>query len=296
MRRSAVWVFIFFFLMMTVRVDGAERMELPRKGDYDREDTQERDDVSGLSSGEADIAAEHAGSVLWTNGETGYQVVVVDDAALLTSEEKALLASDMQAVTAYGNAVFKSVSYNDYSASRFAQDYYHSLMGSASGTLFLIDMFNREIYIFSDGAVYRTITAAYASTITDNVYRYASDQDYYQCASRAFGQIHALLSGRRIAQPMKYISNALLALILAALINYFLVRVLSASSKPDTREILNAVHARFAFSNAQRSLTDQKKVYQPRSTGSGGGHGGGHSSGGRSGGSHRSGGGGGHRF
>lgn len=292
MRKSGIRVFILLFLMMTLRVDGAERRELPRKGDYNVQDTQERD----ASSGEADIAESDSGCVLWMNEETGYQVAVEDDADLLTDEEKALLAFDMRALTAYGNAVFKSVSYNNYSASWFAQDCYHRLMGSESGTLFLIDMSNREIYIFSDGAVYKTVTTAYANTITDNVYRYASDQDYYQCASRAFGQIHALLSGRRIAQPMKYISNALLAFILAALLNYFLARSLSRSSKPGTGEILGSISTRFDFQNPRKILTSQTKVYDPpSSSSSGGGHSGG---GGRSGGGggHSSGGGGGHRF
>lgn len=237
---------------------------------------------------------------VWSNPETGYCVILEDDADLLSQEEEAQLASQMQEITDYGNALFKTISYNNFSASYFAEDYYHGQFGNESGTLFLIDMGNRELYIFSDGAVYQTITKAYATTITDNIYRYASDQDYYLCASTAFGQIHTLLSGRRIAQPMKYISNALLALILAALINYFIVRLMSTSSKPDKREILNSVYAKFAFSDVQKKLTKQSKVYHPRSTGSssgshsGGGRshssGGGHSSGGRSGG------GGGHRF
>ena len=230
---------------------------------------------------------------VWSNPETGYCVILEDDADLLSQEEEAQLASQMQEITDYGNALFKTISYNNFSASYFAEDYYHGQFGAESGTLFLIDMGNRELYIFSDGAVYKTITKAYAATITDNIYRYASDQDYYLCASTAFDQIHTLLSGRRIAQPMKYISNALLALILAALINYFIVRLLSTSSKPDKREILNSVYAKFAFSDAQKKLTKQSKVYHPRSTGSSSGShsgGGGHSSGGRSGG------GGGHRF
>ena len=235
---------------------------------------------------------------IWSNPETEYCIVLEDDADLLSSQEKAQLASQMQKITDYGNAVFKSVSYNSSSASYFAEDYYHRQFGTASGTLFLIDMDNRELYIFSDGAVYRTITTAYANTITDNVYRYASDQDYYQCAATAFDQIHTLLSGRRIAQPMKYVSNALLALILAALINYFIVRLMSTSPKPDRREILNSVYAKFAFSNIQKKLTKQSKVYRPRNTGSGHSHSGGgrsHSSSGHSS-SGRSGGGGGHRF
>ena len=96
------------------------------------------------------------GNAPWSNAETGYCVIVEDDADLLSDDEETLLASQMQAITSYGNAVFKSISYNNYSASWFAEDYYHSLLGTgSSGTLFLIDMDNRELYIFSDGAVYR---------------------------------------------------------------------------------------------------------------------------------------------
>ena len=116
----------------------------------------------------------------------------------------------------------------------------------------------------------------------------------------AFDRIHSLLAGRRIAQPMKYISNALLALILASFINYFVVRLTSRSSKACTKEILDSISTKFSFTNPRRKLDYQTKAYQPAS--SGGGHsggsghhgGGGHSSGG--GGGHSSGGGGGHRF
>ncbi len=236
------------------------------------------------------IASE---AILWENSETGYHVAIEDDAGLLNDEEKSLLLTKMQEITAYGNAVFKSIDYNIYSTSSFASSYYHELFGSNSGTLFLIDMDNREIYLFSDGAIYRTITSSYADTITDNVYRYASHEDYCTCASKAFEQVYSLLSGQKIAQPMKYISNLLLALILAALINYFLVRLLSVSSKPGSGEILGAISPRFVFTDPKKIKTSQTKVYSPPSNSSGdsgshsGGGGGGHSS---------SGGGGGHRF
>lgn len=233
-------------------------------------------------------------SVRWDNQETGYRIVIEDDADLLSEEEIQQLLLDMQGITDYGNAAFKSLSDNEYSTSYFAQNYYHQIFNQESGTLFIIDMDNREIYIFSDGAIYRTITVSYANTITDNVYTYASDGDYYRCASKAFDQIQSLLSGQKIVQPMKYISNALLALILAALINYFLARILSGTSKPGTSEVLNAVSTKFAFYDPHMKLTSQTKVYSPPSSSSGGG---GHSGGGGGGGGgHSSGGGGGHRF
>ena len=239
--------------------------------------------------------AESQNTILWENPDTGYCIILEDDAQLLGSREQEELVAAMRTVTAYGNAAFKSISANAYSAASFADDYYHGLFGTESGTLFLIDMDNRELYLFSDGAIYRTIGKSYADTITDNVYRYASDGDYYLCASRAFEQIGAVLAGEKIAQPMKYISNALLAFILAALLNYFLARSLSRSSKPGTGEILGSISTRFDFRNPRKILTSQTKVYDPPSSSSSGGSGGGHSGGG-GGGGHSSGGGGGHRF
>ena len=165
------------------------------------------------------------------------------------------------------------------------------MFGTDSGTLFVIDMDQRNIWIHSDGAVYEVITTAYANTITDNVYRYASKGDYYGCASEAFRQIHELLRGRRIAQPMKYISNALLALILALLVNYGLVIGFTRLRKPKKEEILASIHRRFDYRNLHAVYTHQTKIYDPVSGGSSGG---GSSSGG--GGGSSSGGGGGHSF
>ena len=159
-----------------------------------------------------------------------------------------------------------------------------------NGTLFLIDMDNRELYIFSDGDVYRTVTTSYANVITDNIYTYASDGDYFTCADNAFDQIASLLEGQKIAMPMKYISNALLALLLSALLNYFLVSFLSRSRKCSDEELLSAGQASFVFRNAAAKKTTTTKVYNPSSSGSGGGSSGGGGGGGSSGG------GGGHSF
>lgn len=54
--------------------------------------------------------------------------------------------------------------------------YYIGALG-CMGTVFAIDMDNRNIWIHSDGAVYQVVTKGYADTVTDNVYRYASRGD-----------------------------------------------------------------------------------------------------------------------
>ncbi|MCM1183839.1 MAG: TPM domain-containing protein [Roseburia sp.] len=246
-------------------------------------------------------AESEADDVVYTNADTGYSVRINDDADLLTEEEERALCADMRPVTDFGNVLFVSISENPSSAARYAESYYHERCPGQSGTLFLIDMDNRMLWIYSDGSVYRAVTSDYANTITDNVYRYASSGDYYRCASKVYEQIYALLQGQKIAQPMKYISNLFLSLLLALLANYLLVRLLSRTRKPARSELLGSMPIRSSFANLRRTLIHQKKVYVS-SSGSSSGHGssgGGHSrsGGGSSGGGHsHSGGGGGHRF
>lgn len=234
--------------------------------------------------------------VIYENPDTSYKVCIEDEADLLTDEEEKLLGAQMEEITAYGNAAFVSLDSNYTSTESYAKEHYRQLFGSDSGTMFMIDMYNRNIWIHSNGSIYRTITNSYADTITDNVYTYASDQDYYGCASEAYTQIATLLAGRRIAQPMKYISNALLALIAALLINYFIVRTFSRSRKASENEILENIYTQCSVEHPQSSFIRQKKTYSPPSSSdsSSGDSSGGGSSGG--GGGSSSGGGGGHSF
>jgi uncharacterized protein len=96
---------------------------------------------------------------------------------------------------------------------------------------------------------------------------------------------------------MKYITNALLAVIVALLINFVLVRIRGRKIKASKKELLAATLIGLAVSGATINLLSTKKMYSPRDTGSGssggssGGGGGGGGGGGFSGG-----GGGGHSF
>ena len=233
-----------------------------------------------------------------TNAETGYQIYVDDWADLLTDSEEAQLKTLMEPITAYGSVAFVSIADNPtYSTSNYADEYYYDHFGYASGTVFLIDMEERYIYIHSNGVIYETVTKSYANTITDNSYSYASDGDYYQCAATAFEQINDLLEGRKIAQPMKYISNALLSIILALLINYFVVMFVSRGRKPSNSQLLDGIYSKVEINNPRMDLVNQTKRYSPQSSGSSGSSS--RSSGGRSGGGGGGGsrgGGGGHRF
>ena len=234
--------------------------------------------------------ADCCAQTYYTNSDTGYRVEIEDDAGLLTSEEISQLASSMEDITEYGNVAFKSVSYNASSASSFAKSHYRNLFGQKSGTLFLIDMDNREIYIFSDGRVYRAINKSYALSITDNVYRYASAEQYFKCADSAFSQMFTLLEGGRILQPMKYINNALLAMILSLLFTFAWVCIYSGQNKPTDAQLMKKIHKSLSLTPPVAVCTHKTKTYSPQSSDSGG------SGGSSGGGGGSSGGGGGHSF
>ena len=229
--------------------------------------------------------------VVFIHNTTGYAAYIDDDADLLSEEEEAALASEMEALTEYENIAFCSTYDAGYGTASYARSYTEARFSGSSGSVFLIDMGNRMIYIDSYGAARKRITTAYANTITDNIYRYASDADYYKCASVAFSQMHTLFEGGRIAQPMKYISNLLLALVLALLINFLFVMHHARKHKPSHSELLRGLYHKVDVTNGAVNFINQTKRYNPPSSsssggggrsGGGGGGGGGHSGGGHS--------------
>lgn len=246
----------------------------------------------------ASAHAEEIGELSGTwyiNDETGYKIELHDDASLLEESELRALAENMKGLTKYGSVGFFTSDTEGFRTSELAHSLYDEYLwkqssGTESGTMFLIDMANRKIYIYSNGVIYKTITNAYANTITDNVYKHATRGDYYKCAREVFLSEQTLLEGRKIAQPMKYVSNLFLALALAILINYILVKLFSRAKSPSDREMLAAIAATQRMNHVDVQFDRETKTYSPQSSGGGGGG----RSGGGGGGS--SGGGGGHSF
>ena len=211
-----------------------------------------------------------------------YKYIIEDDADLLSESQRAILIDEMAPLSKYGNIIFKTINENNSTTKSYASNYYHNNFGTESGTVFLIDMDNREIYIFSDGNNYTYITSDKAYSITDNVYRYASDGNYYECARKAFSQIKDVLEGRKISEPMRYISNAFIAITLASFINFFIVMFHSKIKTSKDKEIISNCKINFEIGEIGAHKTGTKRVYSPQSDGgsSGGGGGGGGSSGG----------------
>lgn len=259
-------------------------------------------------SGQAVYAADRGpslkderGMAVCVNPKTDCRAVVEDDAGLLNEKERADLLEKMEDITEFGNVAFKSVNENRNSTEAYARDHYRELFGDSGGLLFVVDMDNRYIYLYSHGKIYQTITEEYANTITDNVYRYASREDYYSCAWNVYDQACKVLDGQKIAMPMKYICNILLAVNLGLLINYFLVKLLTGKNSTSADDVIRSEQHRLNITDVTAQYRNTTKTYSPTSSGSSGGGGSSHSGGGShsSGGSHSggsSGGGGGHSF
>jgi len=221
-----------------------------------------------------------------------FKLIIEDEANLLTPEEIEKLHDKMASLTEWGNVAFKTVPVggNTYgSTASLASAYYHEKFGTESGSVFIIDMDKRNIYIFSDGYNYTIITDGKAEIITDNIYRYATNEDYYTCAYTAFDQMSTILSGGKILEPMRHISNIVVAIVLAFFINFLIVSSSTRIKKEDTDEVFKNCDIDVKASNISGRKTGTHRVYSPQSSGSSGGGGGG-------GGGGSSGGGGGHSF
>lgn len=233
------------------------------------------------------LVEEDKGYYLYENDSSGYQILIDDAAGLLSEDEGRQLAPYMAGCSDGGYVMLVTTDYNDRgNAEAYAENYYRSRIPEESGILFLIDMDTRELLFYSEGAYHRELSGSTMNVIGDNIYKYASNGDYYSCAQEAFSEISDVLEGKRIAAPMKYISNACLAILLALIINYFIARGVSKAAKPSDSEIMNSIFSRFSFTDPAVKFLHESRRYSPRSSGSGGsgggGGGGGHSSGGHS--------------
>lgn len=230
------------------------------------------------------------------NSDTDYKMIIDDQAGYFSDDEIDSLTDVMNQITAYSNvAVLTTESHSYSSTSRLAEAYSDDNFGShANRIVFVIDRDLNEIYLDTGGKTQRTINSARATSITDNTYVYATasyGRDYYTCAYKTMEQVLTLLEGGRIAEPMRYTCSALLAIILALIINYFIVMFYSRSRKESANAIISGIYANANVVNPNPVFIRQTRHYSPPSSSSGGSSGGGGSFGGGGGGGGHSGGG-----
>ena len=211
------------------------------------------------------------GGLEYSNPDTGFRAVVIDELGLMTSAEQEQLLEDMKAITKYGNAAFWSTDTYTSQEVEQARLKRRELFGLTSGTIFVVNMGVRKISLQNYGYIESLLPSSYANTITNNVRNYATRKDYYGCASRAFSQVLTLMEGNRIAQPMKYMSNASIALMLGLMIMLLQVfRHASSFTRPNVRTLIAASAAGALSVFALNAVvTGSERKYSPPSSSSG---------------------------
>ena len=222
---------------------------------------------------------------------SAYRVVIQDDAGLLDTAELADVRAEMEAVAQYCNVgLYTTNRRSGQSAQEQAKAWGNRTFGTADYTVFVIDMYQRWMEIYSSERIYRVVTRAKANTITDNTYKYATNGKYADCAKEVFAEIRQVLEGYEIASPMRKVTNALVAVAVALLLAYLLIYArMEKETEVSVPGIITVMAAGAGTAVLAKKLTRTVK----HSSSSGGGHGGG--GGGFSGGG-GGGGGGGHGF
>ena len=230
------------------------------------------------------------------NGTSGHVVVMDDMAELFDDEQAQQILEVMGKAAAFCNVFFVSnqeeytgsvSSYAKAQLGRLSSEYQAD---KRSSTVFVVDLYNRELYIYSGEETYKVITSAKANLITDNVYSYASKGDYFQCTMETFRQIALVLDGQAIAEPMRYATAGFLAVFTGMAVSFVIILLQSRRKTATEQEMEPMFLVSECDTDLQKVLTKTTRTrHHEGSSGSGG-------SGGGGGGGFSGGGGGGHSF
>lgn len=286
------------------------------------------------------FSSEAAKVTEYDNGINEYKVFYSDDNSLISAKDKKEIIEYAKGMTENCNIgifVFEGETTGfakEDDTVRLTEKLYRQVANDDNGSVLVIDMDSRYIEVVNFGDNAYTVNSYDCATITDNIYTYARNEQYAQCAMNGLEQLDTILKGHRIPNSMKVISNIAFALFIALMINFIVLIISSKERRVSNKALMEKVEKKvdikeftnyYAFNKQENLKVGDAKTFIGnvsilayfivkyfllavwytilgilKSGGGSGGHsGGGHSGGGRSGGG-RSGGGhtshGGHRF
>lgn len=206
-----------------------------------------------------------------------YTIIIEDDADLLTPAEEQKLKKQMAVLTEFGYVMFKTTNTANGTGTplRYIQNYYYSKLGNKSGVAFYIDMKKREVCACATGGLDKIITSSKCDTIMDNVYRYATRKEYFECAKETFIQMNRVLNGEKIAESMKYYCNGIIAVMISLFISYGFYIMISKNRRASNKELIDECKIYLDHTDIEVRKTGSHSVYSPVESSSGGSSGGG---------------------
>ena len=196
------------------------------------------------------LTPEPAGAVSKTENTSQsaqvYDILIMDEANLLTAEEEQRLAKDMLPLSAYCSVAFwttnERTSDVGAQALQFCNKYIRDDQNYPA-LLFMINMGNRKIWMFSRGSMRKHIGDVEVNTIPDKVAVYATNKQYYQCASEAFAACMQFIDGKKVLSPFRIACLVLLAVAAGLIAAYKTAYRFSISSKPDAKKRTDFLNA-----------------------------------------------------
>ncbi len=200
----------------------------------------------------------------YENSETGYQVRIHDAAGVLNDSQREILVRKMAVVTAYGSAVLVTTQGEGAALEEHAADFYERSFSDKSGIIVCVDVQTKRVWLWSRGGIHRLVQGRYARRVAEDASEQAAEDNAYECAYEAFDKIEKLLEGAGENRPVKYISNALLALMLAFFVNYLLVDRMSRRQEANEAEVLDMVDKTFYSMAPQIEKVSERVVRMQR--------------------------------
>lgn len=223
--------------------------------------------VQAAEPGSMQAEAAQTENVFYTNPSTGYQAIIMDERNTLSEEDKEELLQIMEPVTRYGQAVYKTVtSSGTFGANKYAEIQYGASISADSGVLVLLDLGSGTFKVRCGGKMERIIDKKLAKTIsTSATNAFAQNGQAITPPKYAFEQVSARVEQARKALPVKYACNAMLALIIAMLINFVLVERLSQMQKTSEQELMDNVIGYSRHGEVLIEYLTRTETYHPRS-------------------------------
>lgn len=164
----------------------------------------------------------------------GGNVFIYDGAGLLSDSEEQELYNQLSGYPSDRN--YMIVTESDYMSGssdmhREMNACYYEKYGDSDGVAFLINMSDRQLYSGGFGKCRDEYTSGDARDVTDNVYRYASNGNYYRCLSEALAQIDQVVSNGFILRPMRYA----IAILLGIFFGFFIMFIVMVSSRKNRK-------------------------------------------------------------
>ena len=157
--------------------------------------------------------------------EPAYPILLEDEAELLTPEEEASLQEAMGPIAQHGAVAFWTTT-QPGNVDAKAEEYFNTHIGTKrtdSGVVFMIDMSERQIYIFSRGEIEKHVSRSDAYAITADISHYATEGAYADCAQEAFSSIGTRLEGKQFHSTMRLVCSMVAGIAAGLMLAYVIV-------------------------------------------------------------------------